>query len=198
MFVSTTAVPTLIFRPCATPLSRQLHQSFVQLTDGFWPDDVSQSDQRFGIRCFLVPNAGECTIDQFLLLLGPTCRNSVTQFRTGPKINNRRATSADAACVHASGSSDVAFLVHRRHSLPVPRLTAVSLRLRSRVPADLRRLSLVRCVTSLLADVEVGSYCLLDFFKRRTNPKSLLQPRTANRKSINIGHDALFARRKVS
>src|SRR6266403_294829 len=45
-------------------LARQLHQPFVQLPDHFWPDDLSQSCQRLGIRYFLVSNACECAIDQ--------------------------------------------------------------------------------------------------------------------------------------
>ena len=76
------------------------------------------------------------------------------------------------AFVHACGSSDVASLVHRTHSPPVPRLPAVGLLLSSRAPTDLRCLSLVRCATSLVVDVEVGSRCLLNFFKRSINTKS--------------------------
>jgi len=44
--------------------------------------------------------------------------------------------------------------------------------LSSRVPADLRCLSLVRCGTSLVADVEVRSRCLLSFFRRSVDTKS--------------------------
>src|SRR5258707_14094524 len=76
------------------------------------------------------------------------------------------------ACVHASGSSDVAFLVHRTHSPPVRRLPAVGLLPSSMVPTDLRCLSLVRCATNLVADVEVGSRCLLNFFRRSSKTKS--------------------------
>ena len=40
------------------------------------------------------------------------------------------------------------------------------------VPKDLRCLSLVRCATNLVADVEVGSRCLLNFFRRSSKTKS--------------------------
>src|ERR1700757_1408646 len=105
-----------------------------------------------------------------LVLLAPACRNSSSARAS------RSTTEAPLppvfACAHASGSSDIAFLVHRRHSPPVPRLPAVGLLLSSMVPTDLRCLSLVRCATNLVADVEVGSHCLLNFFRRSINTKS--------------------------
>src|SRR6266849_5841492 len=105
-----------------------------------------------------------------LVLLAPACRNS----------SSARASRSTAeaplppvfAFVHAFGSSDVAFLVHRIHSPPVRRLPAVGLLLSSMVPTDLRCLSLVRCATNLVANVEVGSRCLLNFFRRSTDTKS--------------------------
>src|SRR5882724_1005978 len=105
-----------------------------------------------------------------LVLLAPACRNS----SSAPA--SRSAAEAPLppvfACVHASGSSDVVFLVLRTHSPPVRRLPAAGLLLSSRVPTDLRRLSLVRCATNLVADVEVGSRCLLNFFRRSSKKKS--------------------------
>src|SRR5882724_4946950 len=105
-----------------------------------------------------------------LVLLAPACRNS----------SSARASRSTAeaslppvfAFVHASGSCDAAFLVHRTRSPPVRRLPAVGLLLSSRVPTDLRCLSLVRCATNLVADVEVGSRCLLNFFRRSSKTKS--------------------------
>src|ERR1700686_3435849 len=104
------------------------------------------------------------------VLLAPACRNSSS-------ARASRSTAAEPlppvfACAHASGSCDVAFLVHRTHSPPVLRLPAVGLLLSSMVPIDLRCLSLVRCATNLVADVEVGSRCLLNFFRRSINTKS--------------------------
>src|SRR5229473_2772776 len=105
-----------------------------------------------------------------LVLLAPACRNS----------SSARASRSTAeaplppvfACAHASGSCDVVFLVHRTHSPPARRLPAVGLLLSSRVPTDLQCLSLVRCATNWVADVEVGSRCLLNFFRRSINTKS--------------------------
>src|SRR5229473_2756729 len=105
-----------------------------------------------------------------LVLLAPACRNSSS-------ARASRSTAAEPllpvfACAHASGSSDVAFLVHRTHTPPALRLPAVGLLLSSMVPTDLRCPSLVRCATNLVADVEVGSRCLLNFFRRSINTKS--------------------------
>src|SRR6266481_2233477 len=105
-----------------------------------------------------------------LVLLAPACRNSSS-------ARASRSTAEEPlppvfACAHASGSCDVAFLVHRTHSPPGRRVPAAGLLLSSRVPTDLRCLSLVRCATNLVADVEVGSRCLLNFFRRSSNTKS--------------------------
>src|SRR6266852_1979752 len=105
-----------------------------------------------------------------LVLLAPACRNSSS-------ARASRSTAEEPlppvfACPHASGSCDVVFLVHRIHSPPVRRLPAVGLLLSSMVPTDLRCLSLVRCATNLVADVEVGSCCLLNFFRRSIKTKS--------------------------
>src|SRR5882724_1264123 len=105
-----------------------------------------------------------------LVLLAPACHNSSS-------VRASRSAAGEPlppvfAFVHASGSCDVAFLVHRTHSPPVRRLPAVGLLLSSRVPKDLRCLSLVRCATNSVADVEVGSRCLLNFFRRSINTKS--------------------------
>src|SRR5882724_9745806 len=105
-----------------------------------------------------------------LVLLAPACRNS----------SSARASRSAAEAplppvfgfVHASGSSDVAFLAHHTHSQPAPRLPAVGPLLSSTVPTSLRCLSLVRCATNSVADVEVGSCCLLNFFRRSINTKS--------------------------
>src|SRR6266852_3985433 len=105
-----------------------------------------------------------------LELLAPACRCS-SSVRA-----SRSAAEAPLppvfACAHASGSSDVAFLVHRTHSPPVLRLPAVGLLLSSMVPTDPRCPSLVRCATNSVADVEVGSRCLLIFFRRSIKTKS--------------------------
>jgi hypothetical protein len=42
----------------------------------------------------------------------------------------------------------------------------------SRVPTHLRCFSLVRCATNLVADAEVGSRSLLNFFRRNINIES--------------------------
>src|SRR3984893_7770967 len=109
-------------------------------------------------------------IPGLLVLLAPACRSS----------RSARASRSAAGAplppvfgfVRASGSSDVAFLVHRTHSPPALRLPAVGLLLSSMVPTNLRCLSLVRCATNLVADVEVGSRCLLNSFRRSINTKS--------------------------
>src|SRR5229473_3414406 len=105
-----------------------------------------------------------------LVLLAPACRSSSSARAS------RSAAGAPLppvfAFVRASGSSDVAFLEHRTHSPPALRLPAVGLLLSSMVPTDLRCLSLVRCATNSVADVEVGSRCLLNFFRRSINTKS--------------------------
>src|SRR6266849_5237487 len=105
-----------------------------------------------------------------LVLLAPACRSSSSV------CASRSAAGAPLppvfGFVHASGSSDVAFLVHRTHSPPVLLLPAVGLLLSSMAPTDLRYLSLVRCATNSAADVEVGSCCLLIFFRRSINTKS--------------------------
>src|SRR6266404_9363135 len=105
-----------------------------------------------------------------LVLLAPACRSS----------SSARASRSAAGAplppvfgfVRASGSSDVAFLQHRTHSPPALRLPAVGLLTSSMVPTDLRCLSLVRCATNSVADVEVGSRCLLNFFRRSIKTKS--------------------------
>src|SRR5436190_18452482 len=105
-----------------------------------------------------------------LVLLAPACRNSSSARAS------RSAAEAPLppvfACGHASGSCDAAFLMHRIHSPPVRRLPAVGPPLSSMVPTDLLCLPLVRCATNLVADVEVGSRCLLNFFRRSINTKS--------------------------
>src|ERR1700731_3706336 len=105
-----------------------------------------------------------------LVLLAPACRSS----------SSARASRSAAGAplppvfgfVRASGSSDVAFLVHRTHSPPMLRLPAVGLLLSSMVPTNLRCPSLVRCATNSVADVEVGSRCLLNSFRRSIKTKS--------------------------
>src|SRR5882724_7853508 len=120
-----------------------------------------------------------------LVLLAPACRNSSS-------ARASRSTAEEPlppvfAFVHASGSSDVAFLVHRTHSRPVLRLPAVGLLLSSMVPTDLRCLSLVRCATNLVADVEVGSRCLLNFFRRSINTKSYTSTVHYKPKGLQMG-----------
>src|ERR1700756_4017900 len=105
-----------------------------------------------------------------LVLLPPACRNS-----SSARVSRSTAEvplPPVFACAHASGSCDVAFLVHRTHSPPARRLPAVGPLLSSMVPTDLRCLSLVRCATNWVADVEVGSRCLLNFFRRSISTKS--------------------------
>src|SRR5271167_8613 len=105
-----------------------------------------------------------------LVLLAPACRNSSSAHAS------RSAVEAPPplvfAFVHASGSSDGAFLAHRTHSRPALRLPEVDLLLSSMVPTNLRCPLPVRCATNLVADVEVGSRCLLIFFRRSINTKS--------------------------
>src|SRR6266852_4976989 len=106
----------------------------------------------------------------WLVLLAPACRNS----------NSAHASRSVAeaplplvfAFVHASGSSDGAFLVPRTHSRPALHLPAVGLLLSSRAPTNLRCLLPVRCATNSVAGVEVGSRCLLNFFRGSVNTKS--------------------------
>src|SRR6266481_5292683 len=104
------------------------------------------------------------------VLRAPACRNSSSARASRSTVE--APLPPVFAFVEASGSSDVASLVHRTHSPPVLRLPAVGLLLSSMVPTDLRCLSLVRCATNLVADVEVGSRCLLNFFRRSINTKS--------------------------
>src|SRR5216684_4699609 len=105
-----------------------------------------------------------------LVLLAPACRSSSSARAS------RSAAGAPLppvfACARASGSSDVAFLAHRTHSPPALGLPAVGPLLSSTVPTSLRCLSLVRCATNSVADVEVGLCCLLNFFRRSINTKS--------------------------
>ena len=102
------------------------------------------------------------------------------------------------ACAHASGSCDVAFIVHRTHSPPVRRLPAVGLLPSSMVPTDLQCLSLVRCATNLVADVEVGSRCLLNFFRRSSKTKSYTSTPHCKPKVHKYWLQHLFLRRKVA
>src|SRR6266853_3729741 len=105
-----------------------------------------------------------------LVLLAPACRNSSSARAS------RSAVGAPLPPVsgfgHVYGYSHGAFLAHRTHSRPVLRLPKVDLLLSSMVPTDLQCLSLVRCATNLVADVEVGSRCILNFFRRSSKTKS--------------------------
>src|SRR6202162_2150139 len=105
-----------------------------------------------------------------LVLLALACRSSSSARASRSTVE--APLPPVFAFVRASGSSDVAFLVQRTHSPPALRLPAVGLLLSSMVPTDLRCLSLVRCATNSVADVEVGSCCLLNFFRRSINTKS--------------------------
>src|ERR1700746_1287681 len=105
-----------------------------------------------------------------LVLLAPACRNS-SSARASRSTAEEQLPPA-FACARASGSSDVAFLVHRTHSPPALRLPAVGLLLSSMDPKDLRCPSLVRCATNSVDDVEVGSRCLLNFFRRGSKTKN--------------------------
>src|ERR1700730_7723846 len=135
-------------------------------------------------------------IPGLLVLLAPACRSS----------RSARASRSAAGAplppvfgfVRASGSSDVAFLVHRTHSPPALRLPAVGLLLSSMVPTNLRCPSLVRCATNSVADVEVGSRCLLIPSDAASTQKATLQHRAINREFMNACYDALYLRRKVA
>src|SRR5271165_6625243 len=95
-----------------------------------------------------------------LVLLAPGCRSSSSAHAS------RSAVEAPLppvfAFVHAYGYSDGAFLAHRTHFRPALRLPEVDLLLSSRVPTSLRCPLPIRCATNLVADVEVGSRCLLN------------------------------------
>src|SRR5271169_4999007 len=105
-----------------------------------------------------------------LVLLAPACRSSSSARAS------RSAAEAPLPPVfgfaHGSGSSDGAFLAHRTHTPPVLRLPAVGLLLSSMAPTNLRCPLPVRCATNLVAHVEVGSRCLLNFFRRSANTES--------------------------
>src|SRR6266403_294825 len=105
-----------------------------------------------------------------LVLLAPACRNSSSARAS------RSAVGAPlppvSGFVHVYGYSHGAFLAHRTHSRPVLRLPKVDLLLSSMVPTNLRCPWPVRCATNLVADAEVGSRCLLNFFRRSSNTKS--------------------------
>src|SRR6266852_4516260 len=105
-----------------------------------------------------------------LVLLAPACRSSSSARASRSTVE--APLPPVFAFVRASGSSDVASLVHRIHSPPALRLPAVGLLLSSMVPTDLRFPSLARCATNSVADVEVGSRCLFNFLRRSINTKS--------------------------
>jgi hypothetical protein len=56
-----------------------------------------------------------------------------------------------------------------QHKIKAATPITVSVNLSSMVPTNLRCPLPVRCATNLVADVEVGSRCLLIFFRRSTN-----------------------------
>src|SRR5664279_502515 len=105
-----------------------------------------------------------------LVLLAPACHSSSSAHAS------RSAAEAPLppafAFVHEYGYSDGAFLVHRTHFRPALRLPEVDLLLSSMVPTNLRCPLPARYATNSVADVEVGSRCLLNFFRRSTNTKS--------------------------
>jgi hypothetical protein len=102
------------------------------------------------------------------------------------------------AFVHASDFSDAASLAHRTHFRPMRHLPEVDLLLSSRVPTSLRCPLPVRCATNLVNDVEVGSRCLLNFFRRRINTTSYTSTSRNHLKIHKYHHVALYLRRKVA
>src|SRR5215831_19125963 len=104
------------------------------------------------------------------VLLAPVCRSS-----SSARVSKSAAEAPLPpvfAFVHVYGSSDGAFLAHRTHSRPALCLREVDLLLSSMVPTNLRCPLPVRYATNLVADVEVGSRCLLIFLRRSINTKS--------------------------
>jgi hypothetical protein len=126
-------------------LAGQRHQPFMQFSDHFRPDEIRPY---FSLQSVVFARASRSAAEAPL-----------------PPV---------FGFVHACGYAHGVFLAHRTNSRPVLRVPEVDLLRSSMVPTNLRCPLPVCWATNLVADVEVGSRCLLNFFRRSIHRKSYI------------------------